>query len=116
MTGSYYADKLATLKEIFGSQDIYLEADRLVVDSRAYPILDDVIVLLAPEQYPASLASYADRAELPDFAEDIQFTFGSEWKTFPGILPEHEQEFSMYFDLVDTNALCQSRACDLGCA
>lgn len=33
----------------------------------------------------------------------------------PGILPEHEQEFKQYFDLIDINELRDARVCDIGC-
>jgi SAM-dependent methyltransferase len=50
-----------------------------------------------------------------DFAEDIQFTFGEEWKTFSEMQPEHEHVFRQYFDLVDLEGLADARVCDLGC-
>lgn len=116
----YYADKLENLKDIFGSQEIYLEPDRLVINDRIYPIIDDVIILLDPAQYPHSLRKRIEwvnqeTADITDFAEDIQFTFGEEWQRFPEILPEHKHEFSQYFDLVDMSSLRDSRVCDLGC-
>lgn len=51
----YYADKLDALKDIFGAQNVTLEPDNLIVDGHAYPIVDDVIVVLDPAQYPASV-------------------------------------------------------------
>jgi len=51
----YYTDKLESLKDIFGSNDVSLEPDRLVVNGRGYPVVDDVIILLDPGQYPESL-------------------------------------------------------------
>ena len=98
----YYADKLESIGDLFGSRKIVLENDRLVVDSHAYPILDDVIILLEPSQYPPSLAKRLNAKKhevgtcVSNFAEDIQFTFGQEWQRFPNILPEHKQEFSHY--------------------
>ena len=47
--------------------------------------------------------------------EDIQFTFGSEWLTYPDIMPEHEDEFALYFDLINIPDLKNMRVCDLGC-
>lgn len=118
---TYYADKLASLSDIFASDALVLEQNCLHVEGRRYPIVDDVIVLLDPEQYPPSLRhrlgiSPDGGAVVPSaFAEDIQFTFGDEWQTFPEILPEHESEFRQYFDLVDQQSLGESRVCDLGC-
>lgn len=117
----YYANKIEILKDVFGSNELHLEAERLVVNGQAYPIVDDVIILLDQAQYPISLKRrprFRDTnvpMQLSDFAEDIQFTFGEEWQRFPKILPEYEQEFLQYFDLVDLGALKNSRVCDLGC-
>ncbi|MBU1262610.1 class I SAM-dependent methyltransferase, partial [bacterium] len=116
----YYADKIGILKDIFGANELHLEADSLVVDGRSYPIIEDVIILLPTGQYPPSLKK---RLQIKDdeqqtkvnFARDIQFTFGSEWQKFSELLPEHEDEFHKYFDLVDVNGLSDSRVCDLGC-
>lgn len=121
----YYADKLGTLKDIFGSDEIILETNCLMVDGHSYPIVDDVIILLDPSQYPNSLKNRLEKwtrsskdtatAESSDFAEDIQFTFGEEWQRFPDILPEHKKEFFQYFDLVNLSELMNNRVCDLGC-
>lgn len=118
----YYVDKLKSLREIFGAADVRAEEGRIVVDGRWYPVIDDVIVLLPAEQWPASMrarlsgaAAGAGRAPKDGFAGDIQFTFGEEWQGFPEILPEHEKEFHQYFDLVDLGSLANARICDLGC-
>ncbi len=117
----YLEDKLDSLKDIFGAGDVYLETDRLIVDGRAYPVVDDVIVLLDLAQYPSALMKRIGPGVAPcaagdaDFAKDIQFTFGQEWQEFPKILPEHEQSFRNYFDLVDLTTLRDARVCDLGC-
>jgi len=115
----YYRDKLATLSDLFGSTNLHLEPGRLTVDGRTYPVVDDVIVLLDPSQYPPRLrqrlAVSGPAAVASDFAEDIQFTFGEEWQRFSEILPEHRQEFLQYFDLLDLPALSGARVCDLGC-
>ncbi|MBU3967373.1 MAG: class I SAM-dependent methyltransferase [Euryarchaeota archaeon] len=120
-----YTDKLGTLKDIFGSNEIILETNCLAVDDHIYPILDDVIILLDPSQYPNSLKSRLEKrkeavkdkatVEPSDFAEDIQFTFGEEWQRFPDLLPEHKQEFLQYFDLINLSELRNNKVCDLGC-
>lgn len=94
----YYADKLLILKDIFGTPDVAVTENTLTVRNRTYPIVNDVIIL-------------DDTAAAPD----IQFTFGREWETYSGILPEHEKEFSEYFNIVDLPALKTKRVCDLGC-
>lgn len=117
----YYSDKIEVLKNIFGTYDIQIKNDSLEVSGTSYPIVDDVIVLLPPEQYPASLSSRLKRtacglsSSSKDFAEDIQFTFGNEWQKFPEIMPEHKEEFKRYFDQLDISSLKNSMVCDLGC-
>lgn len=117
----YYADKLASLRDIFGTTAIKLEQDCLRVEEHRYPIVDDVIVLLDADQYPPALRDRLGVAPVSGahpkevFAEDIQSTFSDEWKIFREILPEHDAEFRNYFDLVDTEALGELRICDLGC-
>lgn len=115
----YYDDKLASLRSLFASESVSLADDALVVGERRYPIVDDVIVLLDPSQYPLTLRRRLHAApvetRVPDFAPDIQFSFGAEWEKFSGVLPEHQVEFSEYFDLVDLDALKDATVCDLGC-
>lgn len=116
----YYADKLESLKDIFGTQDIYFKEDNIYVNGSIYPVIDDVIILLPPSQYPSLLKKRIEGQHLEgkvlfDPAKDIQFTFGEEWKRFPNILPEHKREFSQYFNLVDISELKDFRICDLGC-
>lgn len=116
----YVKEKLNSLRDLFGAKTIAVEQDMLWVDGRGYSIVDDVIVLLDQDQYPPALKRRlgimpaANQVE-EVFAEDIQFTFGDEWQTFPEILPEHESEFRQYFDLVDLESLRDARVCDLGC-
>ncbi|HEV2358024.1 MAG TPA: class I SAM-dependent methyltransferase [bacterium] len=120
-SAAYYEDKLAVLRDLWGTPAVSLERGCLVVRGRRYPIVDDVIVLLEPSQYPPRLAQRLQDSEGPraapdaGFAPDIQYTFGEEWSAFPDILPEHEREFQLYFDLIDLGALRAWRVCDLGC-
>jgi SAM-dependent methyltransferase len=118
----YYGNKLESLRDIFGTAEVRVEERRIVVDGRVYPVIDDVIVLLPPEQWPSSMrarlsgaATGAGKKPGDGFAGDIQFTFGEEWRRFPEILPEYEKEFQQYFDLVDISSLANARICDLGC-
>jgi SAM-dependent methyltransferase len=101
--GVYYADKLQTLQGIFGVRDVEVKADRVRIGRAEFPIVDDVIDLMASPRGPGQ------------FAEDIQFTFGAEWREHGRILPEHAAEFAQYFDLVDLASLKDARVCDLGC-
>jgi SAM-dependent methyltransferase len=118
--------KLESLRDIFGRQDVLLDEDAVRVGNTVYPIVDDVIILLDESQYSPGLRERlrrppgtgspvrADR-DAPEFAPDIQFTFGEEWQEFPEILPEHREEFEHYFDVVDVDSLRDVRVCDLGC-
>ena len=118
---TYYTDKLESLKDIFGTEKVQILPNKLVVDTDTYPIIDDVIILMVPSQYPKSiseklkLSPEKEKPYISGFAEEIQFTFGDEWQTFPDILPEHYREFLLYFDLVNLNELKNKRVCDLGC-
>ncbi|MCL4479026.1 MAG: class I SAM-dependent methyltransferase [Deltaproteobacteria bacterium] len=117
----YYTDKIEVLKNIFGTENVNLSSEGLLVDKHFYPIVDDVIVLLDPIQYTEHLKKRlkitTDKInnKSSEFAEDIQFTFGEEWQKFSRILPEHKQEFLQYFDLIDLNSIKNKRVCDLGC-
>lgn len=111
---SYYADKVASLRDIFGTPDVRVEQDRVVVGGRAYPVVEDVIVLLPRERWPAGLTGSRPAASA-DFAPDIQNTFGQEWQAFAEVLPAHERMFRDYFDLVPASDLVGQRVADLGC-
>ncbi|MBI4765612.1 MAG: class I SAM-dependent methyltransferase [Deltaproteobacteria bacterium] len=117
----YYSNKLKTLNDLFASSEIRLETDRLIVDRKSYPIVDDVIILLSADQYPDLLKKKLGLNKKKDpvygntAARDIQFSFGKEWQKYSDILPEHEEEFNRYFDLIDLESLGNLRVCDLGC-
>ena len=98
----YYRNKIESLQKIFGTADLELKAESLRVGREEFPIHEDVIDLTV-----SSLSG--------TFAEDIQYTFGAEWKAHGQILPEHAQEFAQYFDIVDLPSLKDARVCDLGC-
>ena len=120
---SYYADKIDSLRDVFGATRVVLQTHSLIVDDQEYPIVDDVIVLLAPSRYPEALRRHLSTttptpfgsAAQSEFAADIQSTFGDEWQAFPEILPEHETEFRQYFDVVELVDLEEKRVCDMGC-
>lgn len=116
----YYEHKIEKIKEIFGVTNLILTNDSVRVGSVVYPIVDDVIILLHPAQFPRELAQrlagWTAVEPPPDAVEkDIQETFGAEWDDFPEILPEHELEFEQYFDMVDIDQLRDKTVCDLGC-
>ncbi|MBT6716889.1 MAG: class I SAM-dependent methyltransferase [Nitrospina sp.] len=118
---SYYSNKIERLQDIFGTENIVLEKQNIIIRGHSYPVVDDVVILLDPSQYPPSvsrlLSSSPNTSEktTTDFAEDIQFTFGAEWLTYPDIMPEHKDEFALYFDLINIPDLKDMRVCDLGC-
>ena len=118
---SQLRDKLDSLRSLFGTDDVSVEADALNVMGRRYPVVDGVIILLDPSQYSKRLhAILAERsgggaADPAAFAEDIQYTFGVQWEKFSDFLPEHEAEFRNYFDEVNLEALRGKRICDFGC-
>ncbi len=99
---SYYLDKVESLKDLFGTTDVEIGADFVRVGSTKYSVKDDVILL--------DVGATTDK----DFAPDIQYTFGEEWKAYDKILPEHEALFKQYFDLIDIETLKNKRVCDLG--
>lgn len=119
MSPNYYAGREASLAEIFGATTVTVAADAIEVDGRRFPVLDDVIITLPPERQPLAvrerLGARSVSPQTGSFADDIQFTFGAEWTEHGEILPEHTQEFSDYFDLVDLDALHDVRVADLGC-
>ncbi|SVB51986.1 uncharacterized protein METZ01_LOCUS204840 [marine metagenome] len=116
----YYNNKIKTLSEIFGTSDIQLQGSSINVAGRVYPIVDDVIILLESHQIPSRISEKIqcltrDEEIAPSIANDIQYTFGEEWKTYNKILPQHHDEFKLYFDLIDLPALELKRIGDLGC-
>jgi SAM-dependent methyltransferase len=116
---SYYKDKLDSLRDLFGTANVGLEGDCLVVEGARYPIVDDVIILLSPSKQPrelrARLAMTEQAGRSGPLAEDVQFSFGAEWREFSGVVPEHEAEFQSYFDQIDLQTLAEARVGDLGC-
>jgi len=58
----YYDSKLTALQDIFGTNDVRFGKRGVTVNGTTYPIVDDVIILLEPRQYPTSLKN-AFRAE-----------------------------------------------------
>ena len=117
----YYSNKIDILNSLFQDEDVHLEKERLIVGHNVYPIVEDVIILLDPSQYPLGLDKRLKSAGINstnktfDYAEDVQYSFGSEWQKFPKVIPEHEKEFNQYFDLIDLDKLDGLRVCDLGC-
>ncbi len=107
----YYEDKLSTLADLFGAP-VRLEDAHLVTAQGQYPIVDDVIVLLSPERRPPGLRGGRPAAASRDLVQD---GFGSEWREYRDVLPEHRDEFAGLFDLVPLDSLRGLRVCDLGC-
>ena len=81
----YYKNKIKTLSEIFGTSDIQLQESFINVAGRVYPIVDDVIILLESHQIPSRISEKIqcltrDEEIAPSIVNDIQYTFGEEWK------------------------------------
>ena len=113
----YYKNKIKTLSEIFDTSDIHLEGTCINIAGRVYPIVDDVIILLNSNQIPSRTSEkiqdlIPDQTSTPSIAKDIQHTFSEEWKTYNKILPQHHNEFKLYFDLIDLPTLESKRICD----
>lgn len=85
---------------------VSVREDELRVGSSAYR-LDRGVILL--DDRPVS-----DQTERGT-GEDVRRSFSEEWEAYGAILPEHEQEFSAYFDVVDLKSLASSLVIDLGC-
>ena len=116
----YYKNKIKTLSELFGTSDIQLEGAFINIAGRIYPIVDDVIILLKSHHIPRRTSEKIqcltrDEEISSSIAKDIQYTFGEEWKTYNEILPQHHDEFNLYFDLIDIPTLESKRIGDLGC-
>lgn len=115
----YYADKLDRLADMFGVQQVELSRGGLVVGGRTYPIVDDVIILLDPSQYPPLVRARSNgpgvTTKMEAYAPDIQYHYSRFWEEWSTLRPNYEQEFEGYFDLVDLSTLDGARVCDLGC-
>ena len=116
----YYKNKIKTLSEIFGTSDIQLDGALINIAGKVYPIVDDVIILLKSHQIPQRILEKIqgltpDEESTSSIAKDIQYSFGEEWKKYNEILPEHKDEFNLYFDLIDLQMLESKRIGDLGC-
>ena len=118
---SYYSDKVEALKDLFGAQEVRVDADRVVIDRISYPVLDDVIVLLEPARCPINVSSRIKPGDIEietddrAFSDEIQSSFGAEWQQFSDILDEYVDIFQQYFDIVPDRLLDGTRIIDLGC-
>ncbi len=115
----YYDNKIKSLKQIFGTDEICLKKDAVEVRGKRYPVMNDVIILSEPGKYTDKvkkiLGISSPENHSTDFSKDIQDTFGMEWGKYNSIMPSHREEFAKYFDIVDMESLRGARVCDLGC-
>ncbi|OGX45634.1 MAG: hypothetical protein A3G38_04080 [Omnitrophica WOR_2 bacterium RIFCSPLOWO2_12_FULL_51_8] len=115
----YYQNKLDVLVDVFGAKNVQLADDSLLVDGKRYPIVDDVIILIDPLQYPPIVRERLQVREpsemMEAYAPDIQDHYSKFWDEWPGMQSHYEQEFNGYFDLIDLSTLRDKRVCDLGC-
>lgn len=114
MPTCYYAGREQVLSRLFGSE-VVVGDDSVIVAGIPLPVVDDVIVALPREKLPPRLAERDAISSAPDFAADIQRTFGEEWVAHGDVLPEHRDEFAAYFDLVELDGLDDRVVGDLGC-
>jgi SAM-dependent methyltransferase len=118
---SYYENKLASLRRMFGTNDIALSEGYLAVAGVTYPIIGDVIVLLDASQYTEvvrqSLSALPSHKldNIAPHSRAVQSSFGDQWTQYSDILEEHRAEFELYFDLIDVGSLKDQKVCDLGC-
>jgi SAM-dependent methyltransferase len=92
----------AIIETIFGVE-VKLYENEIHIGARHFPVRDGVILLdaeVAPAEHEKN---------------DVIRSFGSEWKTFHALAPEHLQEFDSYFDVVSPDSLEGKSVVDLGC-
>jgi len=94
--------QLAIIERIFGAEAQLCE-NAIRIGSRRFPVRGGVIFL------DAEIA--ADEHD----KNDVIRSFGSEWKTFHALVPEHLQEFENYFDITPLSSLHGKTVADLGC-
>lgn len=99
---------VATVAQLFGTSTDQVSVDRasIVVAGQKFR-MDRGVVLLDSRPVATETARGT--------GEDVRRSFSEEWETYGEILPEHDQEFAAYFDLVDLDSLKDSVVIDLGC-
>lgn len=99
---------IAVVARLFGVDPASVSAttNEVKVRGEAYRIERDVVLL---DDQPVR------EQTLRGTGEDVRRSFSEEWQTYGAILPEHDQEFAAYFDLVDLPSLSESVVIDLGC-
>ena len=93
---------------LFGTslEEVRVNGSTLNVSNHQYRIEHGVVLLDSEEVAHETVRGTA---------EDVRRSFSEEWKTYRHILPEHDAEFSAYFDLVDLESLQSALVIDLGC-
>ena len=101
-------DWSATVARLFGvrPEDVVAEDGHVRIGSHAYHIDRDVVLL--DEQIVRDSTQRGT-------GDDVRRSFSEEWKAYGSILPEHDEEFAAYFDIVDLASLRDSLVVDLGC-
>ena len=117
MSANPYRGREEELADIFGATAVRVADEYIELDGRRLPVVDGVIVALPESRRPSASGERGAPPRRGDetFAPDIQETFGAEWTAHGSVLPEHADEFSAYFDLVDLAAFSGARVVDLGC-
>lgn len=95
---------------------------------RMYPIYGGVYIFLNPKELPATTRqalrqmseyqayfdSWIDTSE-SGIDESIQTSFSEEWTLYDRYLQEFDEEFDLYFDLIDEDDYAGKSVVDLGC-
>ncbi len=98
----------ATVGRLFGVPgDVVLVTDTDVTVGRHTFRIDRGVVLL--DERPVH------RDTERGTGDDVRRSFSEEWQAYGAILPEHEDEFAAYFDVVDLGSLSNALVLDLGC-
>lgn len=96
------------MARLFGvrSEEVVVKDGHVRIASHAYRIDRDVVLL--DERIVRDSTQRGT-------GEDVRRSFSEEWQTYGSILPEHDEEFAAYFDIVDVASLRESLVVDLGC-
>ena len=96
------------MARLFGArpEEVVAQEGHVRIGSHAYRIDRDVVLL-----DDRIVRESTQRGT----GEDVRRSFSEEWQTYGVILPEHDEEFAAYFDIVNLASLRDSLAVDLGC-
>jgi hypothetical protein len=98
---TYYSGKTESLRDLFGDAAVSVEPGRITVDGHAYPVVDDVIILLEESRLPPGIRRRWPRRperirRRPVVCRRHPVHLWRGVARFPEILPEHRKEFLQY--------------------